>query len=64
MTLGPKNVPDDGRDNQHQTNHDTGKVRTQDGVNDDKHVFVSKFSETEVDTGREEEDEHLEIKEE
>lgn len=58
------NSPNNRSNDQHQPNHDTGKVRTQHSINDDKHVFVTKFPETEVDAGGEEEDEHLQVEKE
>ena len=59
-----EHLPDDRRDDQHQSDHDTRKVGTQDGVDDDKDVLIPKLPEAQVDTGGEEEDEHLQVEEE
>jgi len=49
---------------QHQPNHDAGKVRSDKGIDDNKHVFVPEFPEAKDDTRREEEHEELEVHEE
>lgn len=55
---------DDRGDDQHQPDHDSGEIRAEDGVDDDKEVFIAQFPEAEEDSGREEEDEHLKVEEE
>ena len=55
---------DDRGDDQHQPDHDPGEIRAEDGVDDDKEVFIPEFPEAEEDSGGEEEDEHLEVEEE
>ncbi|KAH3668312.1 hypothetical protein OGAPHI_002066 [Ogataea philodendri] len=49
---------------QHQSDHDTGKVRAQHGVHNDKHGRVGKLLETEIHSNRKQPDHEVEIKEE
>lgn len=59
-----RDSPDDRRNDQHQPDHHSRKVRAQDGIDDDEQMLVPQFPETEEHSGREEEDEHLQVKEE
>ena len=55
---------DDGSEREHQTDHDAGKVAAKQGVDHDEDVLVPQVLEAEVDTGREQPDEKVEVKEE
>lgn len=55
---------DDWCQGEHQTDHDTGKVRGQNSVDDNEDLLILELAEAHVNTGWEEPDEHVEIEEE
>jgi len=52
---------DDGREGEHQADHDTSEVAGQDGVDDNKEMLVAEFAEAKDNTSGEEEDEQLQV---
>ena len=53
-----------GCEGQHQSNHDTGEVTSEEGIYNDEDVLIGQFLEAEVDASGEQPDQHVEIEEE
>ena len=51
----------DGRENEHETDHDSGEVDRRDAVQDDEDVVVVQPGEAVVEAGREQEGQDLEV---
>lgn len=52
---------DDGRQCEHESDHDTGKVACHDGVDHDENVLITKIAEAQEDAGGEQENEEIEV---
>lgn len=54
---------DDWSQSQHQSNHDTCEITGENRINDDEDVLVLQITETDVNTGREEPNQEVQVKE-